>query len=124
MKNNFNDFALAILRVGFSAVMLTHGVPKISMLLDNPSGFSDPIGIGATVTLVLAILGEVIAPLFVLIGLKTRIASIPVILIMAAATFVVHADDAFAIKEKAVLFLIAFIVIALAGPGKYSVDGK
>ena len=124
MKNNFNDFALAILRVGFSGMMLTHGIPKISMLLDNPSGFSDPIGIGATATLILAIVGEVVGPLLVLIGFKTRIAAIPVIATMAAATFIVHANDPFGIKEKAILFLIAFIVIALAGPGKYSVDGK
>ncbi len=124
MKNNFNDFALAILRVGFSGMMLTHGIPKISMLLENPSGFSDPIGIGATATLILAIVGEVVGPLLVLIGFKTRIAAIPVIATMAAATFIVHANDPFGIKEKAILFLIAFIVIALAGPGKYSVDGK
>ena len=124
MKNNFNDFALAILRVGFSGMMLTHGIPKISMLLDNPSGFSDPIGIGATATLILAIVGEVVGPLLVLIGFKTRIAAIPVIATMAAATFIVHANDPFGIKEKAILFVIAFIVIALAGPGKYSVDGK
>lgn len=124
MKNNFNDFALAILRIGFSGAMLTHGIPKVSMLLDNPSGFSDPLGIGATVSLILAILGECIAPIFVLIGFKTRYAAIPVIITMAVATFVVHATDPFGAKEKAILYLVAFIAIALAGAGKYSVDGK
>lgn len=124
MKNNFNDFALLVLRVGFSGMILTHGIPKIDMLLNNPSGFPDPIGIGAIGSLILVILGEVVAPLFVLIGLKTRIAAIPVILTMATATFIVHANDDFSIKEKAILFMIAFIVIAIAGAGKYSVDGK
>lgn len=123
MKNKFIDIALAVLRIGFSGVMLSHGIPKINMLLDNPSGFSDPIGIGATTSLVLAILGEVIAPILVLIGFKTRIATIPVIATMGTAFFVVHANDDFGVKEKALLFLIAFIVIAIAGPGKYSVDG-
>ena len=122
MKNNYNDFALGILRVGFSGAMLTHGIPKINMLLDK-SGFADPLGIGPTPTLILAILAEVIAPILVLIGLKTRIAAIPVILIMATATFIHHAADDFGTKEKAVLYLIGFIVIAIAGPGKYSVDG-
>ena len=124
MKNNFNDFALVILRVGFSGMMLTHGVPKINMLMNNPSGFPDPIGIGGTGTLILAILGEVIAPILVLIGLNTRLATIPVISTMAVATFIVHANDDFATTEKAILYLIGFIVIALAGAGKYSVDGK
>ena len=124
MKNNFNDFALAILRIGFSGAMLTHGIPKISMLFNNPSGFSDPIGIGGTATLIIAVLGEAIGPLLVLIGFKTRIAAIPTILTMAAATFVVHANDDFAVKEKAIMYMIAFIAIAVAGAGKYSVDGK
>lgn len=124
MKTNFNDLALAILRVSFSGMMLTHGIPKINMLLNNASGFPDPIGIGSTTSLVLAIIGEVVAPLLVLIGFKTRIAAIPVVVTMAVAAFVVHLNDDFATKEKALLFLSAFVVIALVGAGKYSVDGR
>ncbi|MGC1631548.1 MAG: DoxX family protein [Gelidibacter sp.] len=124
MKNNFNDFALAILRIGFSGAMLTHGIPKVIMLFNNPSGFSDPIGIGGTASLILAVLGEFIAPILVLIGFKTRIAAIPIIITMAVASFVVHANDDFASKEKAILYLIGFIAIAVAGAGKYAVDGK
>lgn len=124
MKNNLNDLALAILRIAFSGMLLTHGIPKISMLLDNPSGFADPIGIGATLSLILAIIGEVVAPIFVLIGLKTKIATIPIIMTMAVAVFIVHAQDNFATKEKALLFMIGFIVIALAGAGRYAFDGR
>lgn len=124
MKNNFNDLALAILRVSFSGMILTHGIPKISMLLDNASGFPDPIGIGSTTSLILAIIGEVVAPLLVLIGFKTRIAAIPVVVTMAVAAFVVHLNDDIATKEKALLYLFAFIVIALVGAGRYSVDGR
>lgn len=124
MKNNLNNLALAILRIGLSAMMLTHGIPKLKMLFDNPSDFPDPMGIGSLPTLILAIIGEVIAPVLVLIGLKTKIATIPTILTMAAAIFVVHANDPFNVKEKAILYLIGFIAIALMGAGKYSIDKK
>ncbi|OBX25756.1 putative oxidoreductase [Gelidibacter algens] len=124
MKNNLNDLALAILRVSFSGMILTHGIPKINMLLENASGFPDPIGIGSTASLVLAIIGEVVAPIFVLIGFKTRIAAIPVVITMAVAAFVVHINDDFATKEMALLYLLAFVVIALVGAGRYSVDGR
>lgn len=124
MKNNLNDLALAILRVSFSGMILTHGIPKINMLLENASGFPDPIGIGSTTSLILAIIGEVVAPLLVLIGFKTRIAAIPVVVTMAVAAFVVHLNDDLATKEKALLYLFAFIVIALVGAGRYSVDGR
>lgn len=124
MKNKFNDLALAILRVGFSGMLLTHGIPKISILLENPSGFPDPLGVGNVVSLILALIGEVVAPLFVLIGFKTKIAAIPAAGTMAVAAFIVHAQDSFGTKEKALLYLIGFIVIALVGAGKYSVDKK
>ncbi|RXJ45621.1 DoxX family protein [Gelidibacter gilvus] len=124
MKNKFNDLALAILRVGFSGMLLTHGVPKIKILLENPGGFSDPLGVGNTVSLILALIGEVVAPIFIILGLKTRIAAIPAIGTMAVAAFIVHAQDSFGTKEKALLYLIGFIVIALVGAGKYSVDKK
>lgn len=124
MKNNFNDFALAILRIGFSGMMLTHGIPKINMLMDNPSAFPDVLGVGSIVALILAIIGEAVAPIFVLIGFKTKLAAIPTAITMAVAAFMVHINDDLATKEKAILFLIAFVVIALAGPGKYSVDGR
>ncbi|WP_027124846.1 DoxX family protein [Gelidibacter mesophilus] len=123
MKNSINDFGLLILRVGFSGMLLTHGVPKINILLDNPSGFADPLGVGGTVSLIMAIIGEVVAPILVLIGFKTRIAAIPAIATMAVAAFVVHINDPFGVKEKALLYLIGFIVIAMVGPGRYSVDG-
>ena len=105
-------------------MLLTHGIPKISMLLENPSDFSDPIGLGGTFSLILAIMGEVIAPVFILIGLKTKIAAIPVIITMGVATFIIHAEDSFATKEKALLYMFGFITIALAGAGRYSVDGR
>jgi len=36
----------------------------------------------------------------------------------------VHLNDPFGKQEKALLFLMAFLVIFLAGPGKYSIDKK
>ena len=73
---------------------------------------------------ILAVLCEVLFPILVIIGFKTRLSAIPVIITMAIAAFVVHAEDPFATKEKAILFLIGFIVIALLGAGKFSVDKK
>lgn len=124
MKNSFNDLALAILRVSFSGILLTHGIPKINMLLEDPSGFPDLLGIGGTGALILAIIGEVVAPLLVIVGYKTRLATIPAIITMGVAVFMVHANDDFATKEKALLFLCGFLVIALAGAGRYSIDGR
>jgi len=121
MKTNHN-FGLLLLRLGFGGMMLTHGVPKLMQLINGNFEFGDPIGIGSLATLILAVIGEAVCPLLVIIGLKTRLAAIPTIITMAVAAFVVHAQDPIATKEKALLYLIAFVVIALAGPGRYSID--
>ena len=122
MKKNFTDLALLILRLGFGGLMLTHGIPKISMLSD-PSQFGDPIGLGPTVSLILTLIGEVVAPILIIVGYKTKWAAIPAAITMLVAAFIVHAEDDLGTKEKALLYLTAFIVVFLAGAGKHSLDG-
>ncbi|MGK0386813.1 MAG: putative oxidoreductase [Patiriisocius sp.] len=115
---------LLFLRISFSGMMLTHGIPKLMRLIQGNMEFGDPLGIGATPSFILTVLAEAICPLLIIIGFKTRLASIPVIITMAVAAFLVHGADPIATKEKAVLYLFAFLAIALLGPGKHSVDRK
>lgn len=118
------DIGLALLRILPSAMLLTHGIPKFQKLISGDFEFGDPLGIGATPSLFLAVIGEFVCPILIIIGFKTRWATIPAAITMAVAGFIVHAADPFGIKEKAFLFLAFFIVIALLGPGKYSLDKK
>jgi len=125
MKNSLqNNIGLAVLRIGASGLMLTHGIPKFQKLISGNLEFGDPIGIGSTPSLFLAIIGEFICPILVIVGFKTRWSTIPTIITMAVAAFIVHGGDPFKDKEKALLYLILFIVITLLGPGKYSIDKK
>ncbi len=121
---NYNDLALAILRIGASALMLTHGIPKIERLFAEDIQFPDPLGIGAPTSLSLVIIGEVIGPLFIIFGFRTKLAAIFPIATMLGAFFFVHLSDPIGKQEKALLFLMAFLVIFLAGPGKYSIDKR
>jgi putative oxidoreductase len=115
---------LFLLRFTFSAMMLFHGIPKLLNLIQGTLMKSDPIGIGVLATTVLVVIAEAICPLLIIIGYKTRFASIPVIISMGVAAFIVHGADPIGVKEKALLFLFAFIAIALLGAGKHSVDRK
>ncbi len=126
MKNTLlKDIGLALLRVGASAMLLTHGIPKFQKLIGGGKiEFGDPIGIGPVPSLFLAVLGEFVCPILIIIGFKTRWAAIPSAITMATAAFIVHKADPFGTKEKAFLFLLMFIVIILLGPGRYSMDKK
>ncbi len=121
LKKNFYDLALLLLRVGFGGFMLTHGIPKIAKLSD-PSTFPDPLGIGHLPSLILALIGEVIAPILIIIGFKTKLAAIPAAITMFVAAFVMHAKDSLASKEHALLYFIVFVALFLTGAGKMSID--
>jgi putative oxidoreductase len=124
LSKNFTDLALAILRISISGMMLMHGIPKIERLFASPIEFGDPIGVGPTLSLILALIGEVVAPILIIIGFKTKLAAIPAIITMFVAAFVVHLNDDLGTKEKALLYLVGFVVVLLAGPGKYAMDNK
>ncbi len=116
------DLGLLILRLGAAGMMLTHGIPKISRLFESPIDFPDPLGVGATLSLILALVGEVVAPLLILIGFKTKWAAIPAAITMLVAALVVHADDPFGTKEKALLYAMCFLVLVFTGSGKFAVQ--
>ncbi|MDC6363242.1 MULTISPECIES: DoxX family protein [Flavobacteriaceae] len=125
MKNNtLVHLGLALLRIVPSVFMLTHGYPKLLKLINGNTEFANPFGIGEAPSLFLAVIGEFICPLLMVIGFKTRWAAIPTAITMAVAAFMIHGADPFGTKEKALLFFVVFVVIFLLGPGKYSVDKK
>ena len=118
------DLGLLFLRISSSILMLTHGLPKLQKLIGGDFEFGDPIGIGGTPSLFLAVIGEFLCPILIIVGFKTRWATVPTIITMLVAALIVHASDPFNVKEKAFLFLVAFISILILGPGKYSLDKK
>ncbi|HDZ04807.1 hypothetical protein LCGC14_0198140 [marine sediment metagenome] len=125
MKNTIlKDIGLAFFRIAVSAMMLTHGLPKFQKLISGDFQFADPIGIGETPSLFLAVIGEFVCPILVIIGFKTRLSAIPTAITMAIAAFLIHGADDFGTKEKAVFYLVSFVTISLLGPGKFGVDRK
>ena len=124
MKKNI-DLGLLVLRVGLSAMLLSHGIPKFMDLIGgNTSLVGDPIGLGGLITSILVVIAEFIAPVLIIVGLKTRLASIPIIITMIVAIFIIHGSDPLGKKELAILYLVGFVAIALMGAGKFSMDRK
>jgi len=121
--NGFNEsIGMLLFRVTVGASMLTHGLPKLMSFTDRMDSFSDPLGVGSLVTLCFAVFSEFFCSVLIILGLKARLAAIPLIITMSTATFIVHSGEPFGSKEKAVLFLASFVMILFAGPGRYSFD--
>jgi putative oxidoreductase len=121
MSTNTTNYSigLLILRIGLGGMLLTHGLQKIKILTMDTIAFSDPIGLGPTLSLILTLFAEVICSLFIIIGFKTKWATIPNIILMLVAAFVVHGSDPFGAKEKALLYLVGFLCLFFTGGGRF-----
>ncbi len=117
------SLGLLILRVGFSAMLLVHGIQKIEILFSSTINFADPIGLGPTITLLLVLFAEIICTVLIIIGVRTRLATIPPIILMLVAIIIVHKGDPIMARELSVLYLIAFSTIGLLGSGKLALRG-
>ncbi len=116
------SFILLLVRALFGIMLMTHGFQKISHFSTMVQSFPDPSGImGSGLALTLAIFAELFCAAAFVIGFLYRLSMIPMIVTMAVAFFGVHGGSVSG-GELAFLYLITFIIMYIAGPGRYSVD--
>lgn len=117
------NVAFLLLRITVGSLMLTHGLGKFSSLFGSePIQFADPIGLGAPVSLALAVFSEVLCSILIISGLFTRFAAFSLFFTMSVAALIHHADDPFGKQELPLLYATIYFVIIIAGAGKLSID--
>lgn len=115
--------AMLVLRLGAGLLMISHGYDKLIHFSSMQHKFMNFMGIGTMPSLALVIFAEFFCSLFLVLGLFTRLASIPLIIVMSVALFKAQNAQVFGKGELPALYLAAYIVILLIGPGRVSVDG-
>jgi len=117
------DLALLTLRVGFGlALSLSHGRAKLAAparFLEALSKHEFPLPhfFGWA-----AILSEFAGGLLLALGLLTRPAATLVLVTLGIAAFDFHSADPFAKRELALAYAVVGLAVAIAGPGRYSLD--
>ena len=119
------DLALFVLRLWFGLEMaFAHGLGKMIKIFNGDFGFPDVLGIGSTLSLILAGSAEFFGGLLIAFGFFTRLATLPYIFTMLVAAFVAHWGDEWSKMAVPLHYAIAALVILIAGPGRYSLDHK
>ena len=114
---------LLALRLLFGGLLLSHGIQKWTNFESMSAAFPDPLGVGHSVSLGLGhFWGAFLFDLAFILGALYRLAMIPMIFTMGVAFFVIHGNDPFSLKELAFVYLVIFILMYIAGPGKFSLD--
>lgn len=117
------NIAMLLLRIGSGALIIPFGYNKLIHFAEKKDSFMNFMGLGATVSLSLVIFAEFFCGMFIILGLFTRLAAIPLIIAMSVAVFKVNHGDVFGKGSQGALFLTCFLTILLCGPGKASADG-
>ena len=117
--------ALGLLFMRITAAFLLlfiHGLPKLLDWSGELQRIEDPFGLGAPLTLGLAIFAEVLCPLLLLLGIAARLACLPVLAVLLVALVVVHPDWTLEQGQFAWLLVALYGGLALTGPGAYSLS--
>ncbi|HTI89069.1 MAG TPA: DoxX family protein [Puia sp.] len=117
-----NSLAVFILRVVIGILTMHHGYQKLSHFEKMKSDFLDFLGLGSSVSLALAMIAELFCPMFIIPGLFTRVATVPLIITMSVALFKIKQGDIFGGGESAALYLLGYFCLLLSGPGRLSID--
>ena len=121
------DFGLLVLRLWFGGSMAAlHGWYKVANYADLAKKFGDPIGIGATPSLIPTIFAELICAVTLALGFCTRLSAAILAFTMGVAFWIAHGGKLTGQGngEMAFLFLGAYAVLFVTGGGRFSVDAK
>lgn len=129
MKRNI-DTGILIMRISLGILMLLHGSAKLLHGIDHIKGILTQAGLPSFVAYGV-IAGEVIAPILILIGFRTRIAAVFYAVNCIFAITLGHSTELFTINqfggwtvELLGLYLFGSIAIFFTGAGRYSVSDK
>ena len=116
------DSAILFMRIFIGAMMLTHGIGKLQNYNAIVNSVPDPLGIGSAVSFAIITFVEVGCSVLIIMGLFTRLATLPLIFGMFVATFIAFPDKSFAAGELSFVYMGIYIMLLISGGGRYAID--
>jgi len=123
------DLGKLLLRLVLGVLILLHGVSKV---LSGPAfivGLVTKMGLPQPVAY-LVYVGEVLAPVLLILGVWTRPAALIIVINMVVAIWLAHTSQFFTLSQSGGwalelqgMFFVTALAIALLGAGRYSIGG-
>lgn len=119
------DLGKLILRLCLGALILFHGIAKLMHGIDGIEGMISGHGLPGFLAYGVYV-GEVIAPLMILVGYQTRIGAIFIVINMLVAFILVHMGQLLSLGssggwalELQGMYLFGALALVFLGPGRY-----
>jgi putative oxidoreductase len=120
--SNFNNFALLIFRLLLCWEMIrVHGLKKIGNE-GTAEVVPNPLKLPPRLNQLIANFSDLVAPVFVALGLATRIAVLPILAVTLTGYFVVHRRDPLSVRDVPFMYSLSYLFIFFIGAGEFSAD--
>jgi putative oxidoreductase len=103
-------------------LMFVHGLKKVGIGVPTPEQVPNPLHLPEIMNQGFAIASNLVFPLFVMIGLMTRLAIIPILAVTLSGYFLVHWNDSLLEKDMPFMYSISYLLLLCLGSGKYAID--
>lgn len=124
-----NELTSNITLLGFRilvsiSMINTHGMKKLLDFEATIQHIPDPMGLGGKMSAIIAIIANIVAPIFIIFGLGTRLAVLPILSVTLTGFLIVHGSDPWPIRDVPLMYSLAYLLVFFMGAGKYSIDYK
>ena len=125
-----SDLGKLILRLTLGVLLLLHGIAKISSGTAGVEKMLEGAGLPGFIAAGVYV-GEVLAPLLVIIGFYARVGAALIVVNMLFAIMLAHRADLFLLAksggwalELQGFFLFTALALALIGPGRFGINQR
>lgn len=126
--NRSVDFGLLILRFAVGVLMLLHGIAKLKSGISGIEGMLENHGLPDFFAYGVYV-GEVFAPIILIVGYRTRFASLLLMINCVVAAVLVHSNEIFALSKQGGwaiellgLFFLGALTLFFTGGGRYALS--
>lgn len=127
---NADDLGKLVLRVVLGVLILLHGISKVvagpGFVINTATNAGLPAAIGY-----LVYVGEVAAPILLILGIWSRLAALVIAGNMLFAVYLVHMKQIFTLNEQGGwtlelqgMFLFSALALLCLGAGRFSLGGR
>jgi len=123
LGNRWNDIALLFFRVALCCELIyAHGLKKIGVGTAMAEVVPNPLGLPDAINQAFATGANLVMPIFIILGLFTRIATLPILAVTLTGYFVLHFNDPIQVKDVPFIYSLCFLLVTCTGAGRYSLD--
>lgn len=119
----FNNGALLAFRVLLAIELFrVHGMKKFRVQNGEKEHVPNPLHLPEKLNNLVATFSDTVVPVFIILGLCTRLTILPTIGVTAVGYFVVHRKDSLEVRDVPYMYTLCLLLLLALGAGTFSID--